>query len=678
MFRRNQPALSSTRILALLTICFATAGLAQPVISTQPRDQGVPRGGSTTLSVQVEGELSQYQYQWFFNSTNNAIANATNTTLVFSNAITADEGNYLVRVSRDGQVAWSRSARLTVFPRGLGSFGTITLPPAFQLDGAGTDVDSIAFWEAPNPTNTLLFVTAKGNDLVEVWQFPFQGNERRPLSFTANVNGVDVDQKTDLLYVTDSIVSVFSLPSLQPQGTFGSGIIGLGENNIDLLEHTNGQTWIYVSEDHRIHRFEAASRTHLGLFAPTVSSIETLLADAYYQMILVPEEQGPGGSPGIYAYHPDGTPFLKDGTNRFGSSGIIDSDEEGILLYTFPPGGDRDNGAGFIVISDQRSDVTDFEFFDRQTWGHLGTLRLQGVSNTDGIASTQRSMPGYPLGLFAAINNDTTTAALGWDVILQAVGFNPHVRVLRITPRHSTVSRGQELAFMVEFSEPVTNFNDAADLLITHFGTTNTGVTISGSNTLYGVTLTGISGRGEILISLNLESDVANFKGEAVASTVTSMPVIVGSPYQAWAAQHGLIAGLNDLYSADPDNDQRPNLVEFATDGDPLSPSDARKERLALEEIGATLFLTYTFPVRDGAVFGGTERLSATVNGVSYTLSGSVDLTNFNQRPVEIAPPLISGLPEPNSGWIYRTFGLEQSLVTPAARYLLRELDASH
>jgi hypothetical protein len=488
---------------------------------------------------------------------------------------------------------------------------------------------------------------------------------------------VDVDQKTDLLYVTDSIVSVFSLPNLQPQGTFGSGIIGIGENNIDILEHTNGQTWIYVSEDHLVHRFEAASRTHLGSFAPTVSSIETLLADDYYQMILVPEEQGPGGSPGVYAYHPDGTPFLKNGTNRFGSSGIFDSDEEGILLYTFPPGVDRDNGAGFIVISDQRFDVTDFEFFDRQTWGHLGTLRLQGVSNTDGIASTQQSMPGYPLGLFAAINNDTTTAALGWDVIFQAVGFNPQVRVLRIKPTHSTVGRGQELAFSVEFSEPVTNFNNAADLLITHFGTSNTSVTISGSNTFYRVTLTGIAGRGEILISLNLESDVANFKGEPVASTVTSMPVIVGSPYQAWAEQHGLIAGLNDLYSADPDNDQRPNLVEFATDGDPLNSIDVRKERLALDEIGASLFLTYTFPVRDGAVFGGTELLSATVDGVSYTLSGSLDLTSFNQRPVEIAPPLILGLPEPNSGWIYRTFGLEQSLLTPPAGYLLRELGTS-
>jgi hypothetical protein len=510
-----------------------------------------------------------------------------------------------------------------------------------------------------------------------VWQFPFQDNERTPLTFPANVNGVAVDQDTDLLYVTDRIVSVFSLPSLQPQGTFGSGIIGIGENNIDILKHTNGQTWIYVSEDHRMHRFDAALRTQLGSFAPTVSSIETLLADDYYQMILVPEEQGPGGNPGVYAYHPDGTPFLKNGTNRFGSSGVFDSDEEGILLYTFPSSGNSDNGAGFIVISDQKFDVTDFEFFDRETWSHLGTLRLQGVSNTDGIASTQQSLPGYPLGLFAAINNDATTAALGWDVIFQATGFNPQARVLRITPLRTTITSGQELAFTVEFSESVTNFDNATDLLISHFGTTNTSVAVTGSNTLYQVTVTGISGQGQILVSINLESDVANLKGEPVASTVTSIPVTVQSPYQAWAAQHGLVAGLNDQYSADPDNDASPNLAEFATDGDPLNPNDLRKQRVAVDSLAAGIFLTYTFPVRNGAVFSGTDQLSAAVDSVSYTLSGSFNLTNFNQTPVEIAPPLTGSLPEPNNDWTYRTFGLQQSLLAPPAGFILRELGGS-
>jgi hypothetical protein len=123
----------------------------------------------------------------------------------------------------------------------------------------------------------------------------------------------------------------------------------------------------------------------------------------------------------VYVYTPDGTPFERNGTNVFGAAGIFDADEEGIALYTFPTSGIGDNGAGFIVVSDQRADQSDFEFFDRRTWQHLGTLRLDGVSNTDGIASTQRALPGYPLGVFAAINDDTTTAVVGWHEILGSI-----------------------------------------------------------------------------------------------------------------------------------------------------------------------------------------------------------------------------------------------------------------
>ncbi len=48
---------------------------------------------------------------------------------------------------------------------------------------------------------------------------------------------------------------------------------------------------------------------------------------------------------------------------------------------------------------------------------------MDGVSNTDGIASTQRPLPDYPLGLFAAIDDDRRVAAVGWDVILSVTGL---------------------------------------------------------------------------------------------------------------------------------------------------------------------------------------------------------------------------------------------------------------
>ena len=83
----------------------------------------------------------------------------------------------------------------------------------------------------------------------------------------------------------------------------------------------------------------------------------------------------------------------------------------------------KDTGRGLIIVADQRKPATDFEFFDRRSWSHMVTVRIRGVSNTDGIASTQRPLPGYPLGLFAAVNNDSSVMCVGWDKIFKATGL---------------------------------------------------------------------------------------------------------------------------------------------------------------------------------------------------------------------------------------------------------------
>jgi hypothetical protein len=459
----------------------------------------------------------------------------------------------------------------------LPHFGTVTLTPAFELDGAGSNVDSIAFWEAPDANETLMFVTGKANTLLEVWRHPFTGSELPPRAFTSPVNGVAVDQSADVLYVSDRKVSVLSLPDLHLQAEFGQGIIGVGENNLDILKHNDGRTLIYVSEDHKVHSFNAATLNLLGSFAPPVSSIETVLADDYYQMILVPEEQGLLGNPGVYAYHPDGTPFLKNSTNRFGNDGEFDSDEEGILLYTFPPSATRDDGAGFVVVSDQRADQSDFEFFDRVSWAHLGTLRLTGVSNTDGIASTQQALPGYPMGLFVAINNDTTTVGLGWDAIFTAIGWN--------LTAHDT-----------------------------------------------------------------------------------------RTPFEAWASAHGLTPGVNDDFADDPDNDDRLNVEEFATNSDPLDVADKETSGVHIHDISGLSYLVHTFPVRNHASFAGADTVSATVDGLVYSLSASLDLVNFTSTVIELSPPLTAHLPLLDRGWSYRTFRFFTPATTSSSGFLLRDV----
>lgn len=309
-------------------------------------------------------------------------------------------------------------------------FGTVTLQPDFEVNGQGTNIDSIAFWEAPDPVETLMFVTAKANKLVEVWQYPFVNNELAPLTHNsfgtgARVNGVVVDQESGRLYVSvsdpASTVSVFSMPQLEFLQEFIQGSVNLkSEPNITLLKRANGQPWAYVSADNIVYIHDAESGAAIGQFNP-VKELETLAADHLYQVIYIPDENE---MTGIYAYNPDGSQYERNDTNSFGGGGIFQSDAEGILLYTCPSDGGGDNGSGWIVVADQKGDQTDFEFFDRQTWEHLGTLKVEGVSNTDGIASIQRPLPDYPLGIFAAINDDTSTVGVGWDKILNTTGLS--------------------------------------------------------------------------------------------------------------------------------------------------------------------------------------------------------------------------------------------------------------
>lgn len=309
-------------------------------------------------------------------------------------------------------------------------FGTVALTPDFFLDGAGTNIDSPEFFEADQPENTLLLVSGKGNDTVEIWQYPFRGKELPALKRNSLPNGLGIDQDKNLLLIGDSqekIVEVRALPSLAVISNIGKDVLGSGETNVDILTLRNGGKHLYVTESHQIQVFNLDNGEYIRSFSPDVESIEEVLADSYHQIIYVPEENGvasgkhPGGA--ITAYHPDGQPYLRSGSNVFGN-GVFAGDGEGITLYSCHDAAGQDTGRGFIIAADQASKTKNgFEFFDRQSWRHLGTLMLNGVSNTDGIDATNRLLPNAPQGLFAAVNNDTSTAIVSWARIEEATGL---------------------------------------------------------------------------------------------------------------------------------------------------------------------------------------------------------------------------------------------------------------
>ena len=233
---------------------------------------------------------------------------------------------------------------------------------------------------------------------------------------------------------------------------------------------------------------------------------------------------------------------------------------------------------------------------------------------------------------------------------------------MAITPHDTGPTDAKVLNFSVRFDKPVTNFNDPSDLIITHRGTASAGAVITGSGDIYNVSLQGISGRGFFMLAINTTSDIVDLKTNALVSSVTSVPVFIETPYGSWAAAKGLTPGVNDDISNDPDGDGSLNLEEFGIDGDPLNGVSDGKQRVMIEDVNGTNFFTYTLPVRSGALFTPNGKLSATVDGIVYSLAGSFDLIAFGNHIVEQVPASEDGLPALNPGWSYRTFRLNRGI----------------
>jgi autotransporter-associated beta strand protein len=150
-----------------------------------------------------------------------------------------------------------------------------------------------------------------------------------------------------------------------------------------------------------------------------------------------------------------------------------------------------------------------------------------------------------------------------------------------------------------------------------------------------------------------------------------------GSAYDVWATAKGLTGGpgssTDPAKSADPDNDGRNNLHEFAFDGDPLSGANDGKVVGKIATVGADQVLTLTLPVRDGATFGvdSGDQVSAIIDGVIYRIEGDTNLSTFADGIAEVTPAITLGLPTPlSTGWTYRTFRAPGTVPTAPKAFL--------
>ncbi len=180
----------------------------------------------------------------------------------------------------------------------------------------------------------------------------------------------------------------------------------------------------------------------------------------------------------------------------------------------------------------------------------------------------------------------------------------------------------------------------------------------------------GVSSTAGAFAETGLNSGVWTLESGSNLWTFTestgSLALEVTSGYQAWIDSFVSLTGADKLPGADPDNDGMSNLDEFAFKGDPTTGSNHGLIAVAAIDgnSNTTRELTLTVAVRSGAVFAGSPSPTATIDGVTYTIEGSLNLNTFDTGVTEITAlsPAQSDLPDiTGSGWTYHSFMLDGS-----------------
>ena len=104
---------------------------------------------------------------------------------------------------------------------------------------------------------------------------------------------------------------------------------------------------------------------------------ETVMVDSAKGRVLVADEKARD----VKVYDMEGKYLGSFGKGHF------QADVEGIVVADCP-------SRGYYIVSDQRS-VTEFEFFDRESFRHLAMVQGR-ASRTDGIALLTKPLPDFP------------------------------------------------------------------------------------------------------------------------------------------------------------------------------------------------------------------------------------------------------------------------------------------
>ena len=306
----------------------------------------------------------------------------------------------------------------------------------------GDNVDSVAVWHGADGQHWLL-ATAKEGDALIVYDAATgeiirrAGEEGTGLGALDRPNGIAVrDNRAFVVERNNRRVQVFTLPDLQAIGAFGDAVLrwpyGIWLQELDDDRYRVFVTDAYETADEgipadgqlgeRVKRFELRFRAS-GMdvragdsFGATegagvLHQVESLYGDPEYNRLLVADESEQDRDIKLYDLQGQFSgEVMGKGRFRF--------EPEGIALYRCA------EGAGYWFTTDQDEQDNRFDVYDRKTLAFIGSFQGAMTRNTDGVALTQRAMPGFPKGAFYAVHDDGNVGAFDLAEVLDALGVD--------------------------------------------------------------------------------------------------------------------------------------------------------------------------------------------------------------------------------------------------------------
>jgi alpha-tubulin suppressor-like RCC1 family protein len=211
-----------------------TVADSKPIISSQPMSQGIYPGGTATFQVTANGN-KPLAYQWSLNGT--PILNATNNTLLVTNATTADLGTYFVAISNPAGSVVSANAT-------LGFLNVITWGQTNNYGLAAIPIDlTNAIALAAGSSHC---VALRSNGRVVVWGSNSQGQTNVPASAT-NVTAVAAAMTHTLALRANGTVVTWGTGAVPvPAGLSGIVAIATGDYHSMALK-SNGSVVVWAN-----------------------------------------------------------------------------------------------------------------------------------------------------------------------------------------------------------------------------------------------------------------------------------------------------------------------------------------------------------------------------------------------------------------------------------------------